>query len=67
MLCLKNVSLTIVVIYVRYKLVVAKSFTQELGVTNFCFDQEPPQILMSQTVYLILAERSASEAKKCES
>ena len=56
-----------VLIYVRYKLLVAKSFTHELGVTIFSFDQEQRQISISQTVYLTLAERSASQAKIRES
>jgi hypothetical protein len=59
--------MTVVLIYVRYKLVVAKPVTQEMGVANFCFDEEPPQILMSQTVHLFLAELSASQAKIRES
>jgi hypothetical protein len=42
---------------------VAKPFTQELGVTIFSFDQQQRQISMSRTVYPIFAERSGSQAK----
>jgi hypothetical protein len=57
----------VVLIYVRYKILVFKPFTQELGVTIFSFDQEQRQISMSQMVYLIFAERSASQARIRES
>lgn len=57
----------VVLIYVRYKLLVAKSFTQELGMTIFYVHQEQRQISMNQTVYLIFAERSASQTKIRES
>jgi len=57
----------VLLIYLRYKLLVAKPFTQELGVTIFSVHQEQRQIFVNQTAYLIFAERSASQIKIRES
>jgi len=57
----------VLLIYLRYKLLVAKPFTQDLGVTIFSVHQEQRQIFVNQTAYLIFAERSASQIKIRES